>query len=307
MVAAEPVLRLHQSPDGRLWFGDDLRVASDCGEDVNRFICGPVIRGYPKIRLLGTPGNADLIERLHILRKKAGLPTDQKIQVGSPVICRNTDDPIETLRAMWHWSVNQGLGGRWVELEDKDFATYSLIAELQRTGNKTNEKVRQILRYHPAWPALSFLPILNTDVACQLVATIVDPRWFIHPVRPNRANKLFKYMGLTPKNVRHLLLDEGEPDRGYYRAALVVSTWMHSPPPRPDLGDPRSFLHRILGSFDCPARGFLAANKKFLRFMREVWLQGLTPGRRVFCPSLFFRERYEAEAYEKHLTMLSRN
>jgi hypothetical protein len=180
-----------------------------------------------------------------------------------------------------------------------------LIAELIRNEYQVNEKVRKIVRYHPAWPALSFIPSLNVDNACLLVAAIVDPRWFMHPTRPNRASKLYQFLGLTPKNIQHLLDDTGTSEvRGLGFAYLTTFSWLYKDLRKPRIGAPEWFLYRILGAFPGKVQGFLAANKKFVRLVREVWLQELTPDRQVFCPESFFRYDEEREAYEKHCAQL---
>lgn len=302
-MVVEPVLRIHQAKDGRLWTGDDRRVATDSGEGLEEFMAGETLQQYSRVRLLGTPGNAALVERLHTLRKKAGLPEGHSVQIGSPAICRNPEEPTEALRAMWHSTVNQGVGERWVELEDKDYSTYALVAELKRNDWKPNDKVRQILQYHPAWPALSFIPGIDIDSAGILIGKIIDPRWFTHPLRPNRTSKLYQYLGLTPKNAEHLIYETDEPDRNFEHCRLVFAVWSETWA-APDLVVPHRFLHRILRSSETAVRGFLSANKKFIRFVKEVWLHELSANRKLFDPELFFRYSEEAEAYEAHRSRL---
>jgi hypothetical protein len=297
------VLRIHQAEDGRLWTGDDRRVAVDSGKDLEEFVAGETLQKYSRVRLLGTPGNAALVERLHTLRKKAGLPEGHSIQIGSPAICREPEEPAAALRAMWHSTVTQGVGGRWVELEDKDYSTYALVAELKRNGWEPNDKVRQILRYHPAWPALSFILGLDIRAASILIGKIIDPRWFAHSSRPNRTSKLYQYLGLTPKNAEHLIFEIGEPGRNFEHCKLVFSVWSKTWS-EPDLAVPHRFLHRILRSSETAVRGFLCANKKFIRFVKEVWLHELSANRKLFDPELFFRQREEAAAYETHRSRL---
>jgi len=183
-------------------------------------------------------------------------------------------------------------------LSQSEFSAYALIAAMIRSNWKPNDTSRTILKYHPAWPALSFLPALNIDAACRWVSVLVDPRWFVQDFRPNRINKLCSFLGLTPRNMSVLDGSKVEPTQHLERCSLTLKAWVGSSSAA-DESVPAGFLNRTFRNGDSWSAGMLAASKRFVRFVREVWLSELSQ-RKMFDPSMFFKTDAESNAYIAH-------
>jgi hypothetical protein len=295
----ETTLRLHNDVDGALWYGN-RRVSAkpvDCG--LEDFAQSKAFREAKVIRVVGVVENASLIERLHTLRKKAGLR--KSIQIVSPSVSKSKN-PENALLASWHASVSRGAGGYCIEMEDEHYSTYALVSELHKTAWTPSEKARRLLRFHPAWPAFSFLPTLDINKACMIAGLIIDPRWFTHPTRPNRDTKLFSFFGVCPKVVEDVLVRKNLTGGGRTLFSTLLGSWCSAG--EPNIHDAGNFLHRILGSQDDEVRGHVIANKKYLKFVKQVWLQELSPTRHVFDPNLFFLMKDESQAYVAHKASL---
>jgi hypothetical protein len=159
--------------------------------------------------------------------------------------------------------------------------------------------VRRIAQYHPAWPAISFINTLNCEYACKLLNEIVDPRWFIHPRRPERLSRLYSYLGLTPANV-HAILRSGAGDRYIERANIAVKSWYDPSVAIND--DPRGFLGRTSVGAKDQVVGVLRATQRFVALAATYWLGVVTKAHPEagFQASLFFHEAEEVSAFEHH-------
>ena len=100
---------------------------------------------------------------------------------------------------------------------------------LKGPKGKTGDKALKILRYQPTWAAVSFVPTVNMAAACKLVCEIMDPRWYNHPRRPQRATRLFAYLGIMPANLAalHGIVPPGVSPACYNweRAEIVLKAW----------------------------------------------------------------------------------
>lgn len=310
----ENILRLHTAADGNVWYGRYHHDGVDSGCQVDAFLKSTPFLGARRIRVLGTAGNAALLRALFFLKRSRGMPerpsqgrtavVSPSVQIGSPAICYRSGpaDPVFVLRQLWqvNTSATATVPGFWHEMNEFDYVTYALICAVHAAGGAVNELALRHLKYHPAWPALSFLPGADPAAGCQLVAEIVDPRWFAHSVRPNRLSRLYAYLGVTRHNAQWF--HEGVPGgRNASRMATVLATWFNNRSGSPDLKDPANFLWRIYHHHGGGIKGLLRASERFVRFLREVWLQEIAPPRRVvFQPTTFFKLPAEAERYRTH-------
>jgi hypothetical protein len=167
-----------------------------------------------------------------------------------------------------------------------------------------------LLRDHPAWPALAFVAgpdeLVSLPHAAELLAHVVDPRWYRHPFRPHRFTRLYAHLGLSPANMR-ARLGVGSPGRHHARALAAVNAW-YSPAGLAAYGGlrcgrPECFLWRVYASQSRSiARGLLRATTRFVDFVSLVWLEAecRTAG---FEPGRFFRAD-ELAAFEACLAGL---
>jgi len=254
--------------------------------------------------MLGTPQNAGLICGLYGLRAGVDPELSFTVHLGNPVIGTRPagrEDPEFALQRLWQLGPTTAAAGYWHELAYPDFITYSLIRALAVDPLAVSWDARRLLRAHPVWPALRFLPGVNFDAACRLVAELVDPRWFSHATRPGRLSRLYAFCGATPSGIQAYL--QGLP-RGRHRGRLnlVMETWFVGSQHAPDLASPASFLWRICRHHGSGVAGLLRATKRFLRFLHDSWSDELCQTwQDVSLLSGFFGTRTrEAEHYAMH-------
>lgn len=306
---AVDVLRLHADLDGIVWYGTDSLPFENSGRSVAEFYRNPSVlnvplRGARTIRLLGTADNAQLIvglKRLH--HDDPAVGRRQAVLLGSPMVVPSPAmraNAESVLQAMWQLGTTAAVPGCWHRMTHHDYTTYAIITEFRLTGGQPSELARRTLRYHPAWPALSFLSALDEDAACKLVAEIVEPRWFRHPFRPNRLTRLNSYLGLTPANMAAFVAGE-RGGRHYERAQTVLTTWAYGF--KHSMNGPNGFLQRIADRAESGKYhvGLLRASERFARFLFEVWTAESTDHPDVkFDPRRFFKRDDEASAYVEH-------
>lgn len=303
------VLRLHVGPERTVWYGYDGCLGEDSFYSSKDFLRKSILLGLDlnhvrNIRLLGTAANAELIIGLHQRRiRNPAIVKTQSVQLCSPGICSletNRLDSMFVLQQLWQPSPTGLLPGGWHELSEKDYTTYALINALQENHGMVDDRVKRIVRYHPAWPALSFLPNHDVEAGCQLLAEIVDPRWFRHPFHPHRLTKLNSFLGLTPANIT-AYVGGGSPSINFRRLQLVLHAWWNRCPESGNKA-PNAFLCRIVLHHGDHEKGLLRACQWFVRFVQEVWLHeiGHRRSEMTFVPSVFFRGEDESRAYDQH-------
>jgi hypothetical protein len=295
------VVRLQLDGDGVVWSGTDHDIAVKSNMEPGLFLSQelPKISGLSEIQLFGSIRNAQLIELLYFLRQRGGLPDEMSIRLGSPAACPKDIEPKRALQELWKRDIIEGPGFRWVDLSQREFTSYALIAAMVRNNWRPNDSCRAIIPYHPAWPAISFIPSIDVNAACMLLCVITDPRWFVQDFRPNRVNKLYQYLGVTPRNLKFIDGQDVSPERHYERCSIVIRSWAS----RVDgvkIDSADSFLQRICRGGEAWSRGMLLACKAFIRFVREVWLSELSPHRKMFDPDMFFKANAESKAYRRH-------
>ena len=289
------LLRVHTDATEHVWYGVDGVRADRTDHSPEQFVRTRLFCDAEHVRVLGTAGNARLIVKMFETRLKAKL--HQRIQVGSPIVCfreSRLHDPVFVLQQLWQPSQASLSPGCWHDLCNKDFPTYYLIASFQESGGRVTDTVRRVCEYHPAWPAATFPETHDVESICRLVCIIKDPRWYNHPERPNRANRLFAYLGLHPRNfeaMNGLVPPHMCPHcRNWERTELAIKAWRGGRGP----GDTRkanNFLCRIQDKVG-GAKGLLKATQSYVQLIRLSWLQAVA--------SKGVENGVEVAAYEAH-------
>jgi hypothetical protein len=299
MLARTEILFVHDA-GGTVWYSKDDRKPIDSKLPASDFISTAVVAGAERIRTVGGACNAKLISCIYEVHQKAGLLDDRVMELCSPAFCRTDQPPVEVLDNLWYTTMRSRPGLRWHRFTVKDYCAYALTASVY-ASDRVPCKARQLLLYHPAWLALSFVPNISLDKACLLLALIGDPRWFYNPHRPNRLTRLHRYLGLTRMNMLRLVGGRHEPDIHYNNALCAVETWCHkSTMSTTDTTNPRHFLSRIARISDEPVKGFLMTTRIFVNFLARVWLDQRDPERHLFSPQAFFRTDSETAAFVRH-------
>lgn len=313
-VSGVHVLRLHSDAAGHIWFGDDYTPGECSGLSVDEFFSGQEsqlgfdLRTAQRLRVLGIRQNAALIVRLYDTISHNGLRSPYSvIELGSPVVCPTNavlTDPEAVMHYLWQPEPVSALHVLWHTLGKHDYCTYSLISCIDK-ANKITDHARHIVRYHPAWPALTFAIKPDLEAACATIANIVDARWFHHYGRANRLSKLFAYLGITPQNVR-AFFQLGNPGRHFDRALRAIATWYNRASViaynTGNCVGPEAYLWRVYASHRDPEKGVLRGTEQMLRLVNHVWLNAVMPPHPEvgFSSSQFFRYATEAKAFEKH-------
>lgn len=303
------VLRLHTAPDGVVWYCTDFGPAVNSELDTKDFVqyrLDGLVKHVRGIHMLGVADNASLILRhlqsQHQQSARPIVPATVPVMLGSPCICRAEAQRRDPGKVLYYLRQSEcRLPGQWHKLTTNDYATYALVAAMARDTPDAFDRRCKILPYHPAWAVVSFISFANASAICQLLATIVDPRWFLHETRPHRQSRLLAFLGITPQNVL-AYLGRGPRGRHYERAATAISAWYHEEFTTTRLNGPADFLWRIFASQTTLERGVLRSTERMLSLLYHVWLYNVaSPHPEVaFNPAMFFKTPAEIEAFVAH-------
>jgi hypothetical protein len=292
------VFRLHTDKDGCVWFGDDERMAVNSWAEPADFVRSGDFPGAACVRLLGVKGNAALVVTLQSRRLTR---PGQRVQLASPAVLATEGQRVNPRAVLQHLrqpAPSCHVGCYWHDMTDQDYVSYALAFELADDDGRglVPEAAQRTAAYHPAWPALRFVPDLNENCACRLLAEIVDPRWFRHPGHPGRFTRLYSHLGLTPENMA-AYLGLCPPGRHAYRAGLAVRTWYNRSNP-----DRTGFFNELCGSYRDPVKGLLRGTQRLVNFVQAVWLHAVQPPHPEvgFDPYSFFKDEGLAQAFEQH-------
>jgi len=296
-------LKLHTAPNGHVWFADGTRAPVGSGMSVSQFVDTLKERRQPFLRILGAMENVPLIVAVWPLCR-----IDGKLQVASPSICENEVERKNAEIALYRSRqvcLPPSSGG-WHDFTTADFTTYALAARIARDQKVTGSAL-ELIRYHPAWPALQFIRGISDHWVAWVLAIMLDPRWFVNPARPDRIGRLRSFLGLRPATYRVLARDAAAPGTAAARARAVRGAWKNRPPHGAEWDIPGNFLWRIWRNAGRGAKGDLKASQKFLVFLRYTWLDALprttTSGSPdpLFLPNMLLRGSREIEAFEHHI------
>ena len=166
---------LHVS-DNHVWLKDESTLPENTGLTVQEFLDVPKYQTLDKARLLGSYNNAPLIAGLYLRKTRKQLPS---VSVVTPLCVPATKKnmtPQISLERMHVVQLSPSLGG-FHEVDANDYISYALADEIAKRG--ATDTALTLLKRHPAWLALSFLRFVDIRRCCELVAAIIDPRWYI--------------------------------------------------------------------------------------------------------------------------------
>lgn len=297
-------LKLYIDMDGIVWTlrGNQLPFSTD--KNLLQFLLSFDMLSNRHIRIIGNANNAQLLLALYL--KHIQIPNSY-IEICSPLICASRKErlnPVNALYAMRNCDSAASLGG-WHKMVANDYFNYALISHLQKV-NTVDDHAISLLKSHTVWPTLSFIPHLNLTACCKLIATIVDPRWFIDVDNPSRGAKLKKYLGLDKSNI--ISLSENRFSSAYNdKCVLVYNSWNGNKSLK-DIDNPSNFLWRIfkhVSSKHGPIIGALRASQTFIDFIRLTWLALLPNTQKqketLFIPRYFFKNNDEISVFREHL------
>jgi hypothetical protein len=282
--------------NGEIWMLNGGHPAAATGLTADEFIVArPAYSPHAHIRVPGLRRNARLLLAL--------FQAVQRRQFASLSICSpwcsgpkgDEASPEVLLYASRGFDVPYSVGG-WRRFDAVDASLFKFAAESMEESPSFPD-----LNAHPAGWLLRWIDGVDEELVSQLLGIIVDPRWFVDPAEPDRANKLQQFLGLDPATQQ---AESG--GARWQRNRLVLHCWKLVAPP--DVGTlhlyPRRFLWWSWHAKGGGWKGDLAASKRFVAFVRQAMLMSLcrgAPSRELFVPELFFRQTEVAQAFAKFL------
>lgn len=289
-ITDDLILKAHTAQDGRVWFLDGDRMPENSGQTAAQFSEGhPAVLRSEKVRVMGVPGNADLL--MHLFNRK--LHGDlTSLEVCSPLACETStrrEKPEYVLFDMRKWAGRPSVGG-WHEFETADYPSYALAASLAARADASH--MVRFLKDHPAWYALAGVPHLSREAVCKLIGTVLDPRFFIDVQDPDRLSKLEGFLGLDPK-VAVVGGRTGEPVRQHDRYRTVLACWKNDDPGKDEAATMAElFVWKAYYDAGGGWKGDLRASQRLVHYLRHVWLDALYRDKPwvepLFVPEHFF-------------------
>ncbi len=280
-VSSSPwVVKIHADTAGKVWWADGDGVPRPFGGDAGEFLERQPLRPDSVVRLSGAATNCELILGL-VMKRVAGLIED--VQVCSPLAVssrKRRGQPEAAFSDMRNWKMRGSCGG-WRSVGPEDVVAYELVREMSG-GRSWSPRLKE----HQARFAIESAR-LRYGPACQLLAELVDPRFYIDPKEPDRCGKLERFLGLEPEYAA------SEGDSVYRkRYELVTSCWKgHRPTSAEASVRPHLFLWDTYYREGSNWTSELKAGKRLIRYLRHVWLDEIYRGRTaepLFVPEYFF-------------------
>lgn len=297
MIVDADALKLTVDDAGTVWYliGEGMPHCSNCSDW--DFLNSSTLQDAKQVRMVGSHNNAELLHKLYELKLKDEL---ESLQVCSPMCCdvaEDRGDPSVVLFRMRNYSLASSLGG-WHEFGRVDFPSY-LLASYYKQHKKASDYTQQATLSHPAWPAISFIENINVEAFGKLLATLIDPRWFVDLVDIDNGVRLERYLGMNPRDIS--TEDSNGKDPVVDRCQLVLNCWKTVPSESITLATsiPRNFLWRIWAGQGGGFRGDLAASRLFVEFLRLTWTKAVcisVQANRLFVPKYFFGQKDEGKS-----------
>jgi hypothetical protein len=287
MTAAQRTkeIRLHVDDKGIVWYAAPGKEAEKSSIDAQTFVKQGSIDSVDTVRVLGSTNNTQLICELY--RRCCVLKSSQAIQLGNPGWVPKTYKHANSILLKLA-SVDElppSLGG-WRTMGEKDYMTYALCQALLAGAMQHTSTVERFLQVHPAWPAISFIAGVDKASAAKLIFTMLDPRWYVNPKKPERVSGLRGFLGLgagAEGRVARIISGEEPTSLPAIHAKIVLDTWtggnygMLDYEKDDDVMGPGGFLRRaqLAAKDKGPVKALLRTSQLFLRFLSEVWVDNM--------------------------------
>lgn len=303
-IKDEATIKIHTDDRGRVWYSDGVGPPQNSEKTHEEFLRAAVVNKFSaQVRLLGIPSNANLIVELFKRRQQKEIAD---VQIAGPNgAIADLNDPVHTLLRMRALTLSPSCGG-WHSMTPIEYATYALLAQLQKNQFAFGLESATFFRLNPVYKFLDFIPFANAAACATLLVTIIDPRWYVDARMPDRSSKIELFLGLTPKVQRRVSDSKIIVSRKReIRCATVLNCWKTRKPEEVDFTAPQEFLYRVWKAAGEGPMGDLRASQMFVRFIRLNWLDLLDTrrGRRdgIFVPSRFFKKPVEIKAFKAHM------
>lgn len=302
MTTEEQIIKLYRTPTGQIWFANGKETPR-VGGTSTKFLEHVIGSEQLHFRVLGLHQNAPLITTIYDNYVRAGLAT---LEVASPMVCENRrerEDPEITLYRMRQCLVPASMGG-WHTFCDKDYPSYALAGQV--AANATAGEFMRTLEQHPVWHDIKFLWRPSIVGVGAVIASILDPRWFVDYQHPERLTRLITYMGLTPGTLERVMRNPDPGEGREQRAHFVLGAWssgVHLADRLPEWDEPGAFIWRRCRA--AKKHGWLRGCQAFLVYLIRTWQQQILPrpsGCDFFAPEWLLKGD-EVAAYKAHAAL----
>jgi hypothetical protein len=310
LLQEDTILRVHTATDGNVWSLAGSGAPQDSGT-FGEFITSTALNSATNVRVVGMRRNTQLALAMHqrVLEQRI-----EVLQIGSPLIGqtrRERDTPAEMLLRMrqTHGGLASSLGG-WHDFTTSDFVSYRLAACLSQSQGVMTDEITQLLAAHPAWPWLRFIPHLDALATAQLLAEILDPRWFVDQARPESPSKLRAFLGLRATDLSKAIAGDASTET-LQRCRYTLDAWQGTGPEPRAATQPGYFLWRKMFTIEDGQRAAQRVSQDFVTFLRLTWMDAIMrdSGRAtdwLFSPQLFFGGDLDGTLFLQHRERLVR-
>jgi len=213
-------------------------------------------------------------------------------------------------------NIATSLGG-WRLVTDHDITIAQLIQNINAHNNPSKHvnRIIELTLQHPVTRYAQFVPTLDIYAFGLWLSHVLDPRWYIHTLHPERTGKLERYLGLWLGMQSYVIFDdvpEIVQTIPAERCRLTRRCWLPSTEEaikEIDCNDPRHFLFRAFTA-NLPKgsiKALLRSSQMFVRYLRDCWLNTLAVGtpheNALFDADHFFKHTHEADAYKQYVKL----
>jgi len=146
----------------------------------------------PELRVLGYINNPYLVVELFETLVRPGYVRLSLAKAGN---CSNRRLDAEKIFSFMHNLCAPASLGGWHTANEHDYAAYELAAQVNM-GETTDDVNMDLLRSHPAYPAILFACPQLPMCSLRVLAGMLDPRWHKIRKQPDSLIRLFWHFGL---------------------------------------------------------------------------------------------------------------
>lgn len=301
----DDTLYLTVNSDNHISYATEKSLPVHTSYSIDDFFNAELLTENTKLKIPAKYENIPIILKSFFHKCRGAISS---LKVCSPRIIETcADDPDSELHEAKKQCLNPSIGG-WHEFDERDYPSYRIAFELAE-ALPDYEDVKETLKLHPVWSALSFLDSLDSLSLAHLISWIIDPRWFINETNPNDFQFIYAEIGLTKTNCSRIA-NKKIPNHNhsleyesYWRCRNVVDCWA-GPSSLPESQSTSKFLWQKFKAYPDKVEGLLNATKLFVDLFIHIWLDVLAcPYQRgqIFIPEQFIQCQETLALFKKHI------
>ena len=294
------ILWVTTSDSGNVVFETDKKFGEY--SDSASLLKSSLVSEVREIRVLGGSHNCHLLRAALDYKAASGL--DYEVFTCSPLLLYDRLD-FATARNL---KFSPSVGG-WRKCGDDDRIILT-VRDALKDPSATTHQHRRTLRKHRAYSYFSYLQKCDWVHLINVICEIVDPRWFIDPMKPNSRGRLWSFFGLCGKGLYPRLVELSEKSPGAdsppktRRLWHLIRAWYNKSITL-DISDPKSWLAIVyrfyLDTTKDHGKAIKYTSMKLLDYVVDCWIDSETPrplyvesgGKKVrvrskkYCPEIF--------------------